>query len=291
MGWSLRLFPYLGLRKKRERVSRRQGSAAPGQDGRPAATARFAKRLEERSGSVDRQLDKGLQLKRLIGRRVLTAAMGLFMLSAGSSAASAQTVAGPIGVAAQTVRSAVSTVRAATTTAMATVTGSVIQTTPASSVSVSLVPAMATEAAWLYQNGWPLYALVDRYSAGAPLDEEANCIATAVYFEARGESLEGQLAVARVIMNRAASGRYPASWCSVVKQPAQFSFVRRGVMPNPRYESDAWKKAQGVTRVAMANVVPSLTNDVLWYHADYVDPSWGHRLSMAQKIGQHIFYR
>jgi len=41
----------------------------------------------------------------------------------------------------------------------------------------------------------------------------------------------------------------------------------------------------------MANVVPSLTNDVLWYHADYVDPSWGHRLSMVQKIGQHIFYR
>ena len=41
----------------------------------------------------------------------------------------------------------------------------------------------------------------------------------------------------------------------------------------------------------MANVVPSVGNDVLWYHATYVDPSWGHRLSMAQKIGAHIFYR
>jgi len=41
----------------------------------------------------------------------------------------------------------------------------------------------------------------------------------------------------------------------------------------------------------MSNVIPSLSNDVLWYHADYVNPSWGHRLSMAQKIGAHIFYR
>ena len=48
---------------------------------------------------------------------------------------------------------------------------------------------------------------------------------------------------------------------------------------------------QGITRLAMANVVPSLTTDVLWYHADYVEPSWGKRLSMAQKIGAHIFYR
>ena len=89
-------------------------------------------------------------------------------------------------------------------------------------------PAIAREAAWLYRNGWPLYALVDRYGAGAPLDEQAHCIAVAVYHEARGESLEGQLAVARVIMNRAASGKYPPSWCGTVKQPWQFSFV------NPR---------------------------------------------------------
>ena len=50
---------------------------------------------------------------------------------------------------------------------------------------------IAREAAWLYHAGWPLYALVDRYSAGAPLDEEANCLATAVYFEARGEAARG----------------------------------------------------------------------------------------------------
>lgn len=213
--------------------------------------------------------------------------MGLFMLTAGTGSASAN----PLGTAAQSVTRAVSTVRAVTTSAMATMTGTVIQAQPASSVRVSLAPVIAKEAAWLYQNGWPLYALVDRYSTGAPLDDEANCIATAVYFEARGESLEGQLAVARVIMNRAASGRYPASWCQTVKQPWQFSFVRRGQFPTVDANCEAWRKAQGITRLAITNAVPSLSTDVLWYHADYVDPSWGHNLTRVEKIGTHIFYR
>src|SRR4030095_7857272 len=121
----------------------------------------------------------------------------------------------------------------------ATVSGSVIQATPAAAVSVTLAPAIAKEAAWLRSAGWPLYALVDRYSTGAPLDEQANCIAVAVYHEARGETLDGQLAVARGIMNRAASGRYPSSWCGVVKQPAQFSFVRSGYMPSVDQASSA----------------------------------------------------
>ena len=59
------------------------------------------------------------------------------------------------------------------------------------------------------------------------LDAEAECLATAVYFESMGEPLEGQLAVAQVVINRAKSGRYPPHWCGVVKQKAQFSFVRR----------------------------------------------------------------
>jgi hypothetical protein len=152
---------------------------------------------------------------------------------------------------------------------------------------------VAREAGWLQRAGWPLYALVDRFSAGAPLTDEANCIAVAVYHEARGETLEGQLAVAKVIMNRAASGKYPTSWCGVVKQPWQFSFVnpRSGYMPSVDQQSASWRKALGVTRLAVANAVPSLSNDVLWYHADYVAPSWGRRLTRVDKIGAHIFYR
>ena len=92
-------------------------------------------------------------------------------------------------------------------------------------------------------------------------------------------------------MNRAASGKYPPSWCATIKQPAQFSFVRHGEFPAVNTKCDAWRKAEGIARLAAANVVPSLSNDVLWYHADYVAPSWGRRLNMVEKIGQHIFYR
>ena len=152
---------------------------------------------------------------------------------------------------------------------------------------------VAREARSLYSRGWPLYALVDRYSTGAALDEEANCMAVAVYHEARGETLEGQLAVARVIMNRAVSGKYPTNWCGVVKQPWQFSFVnpRTGFMPGVDEASAAWRKAQGITRLAMSNAVPSLSTDVLWYHANYVAPSWGRRLTKVSQIVAHIFYR
>jgi N-acetylmuramoyl-L-alanine amidase len=169
--------------------------------------------------------------------------------------------------------------------------GAVVPSQPAQSVTVQLPPTIDREAAWLYKSGWPLYALVDRYSAGAQLSDEANCMAVAVYFEARGESLEGQMAVADVIMNRAASGRYPASWCGVVKQPAQFSFVRNGQFPAIDTSSSAWARAQGITRLVVANVMPALPTDVLWYHANYVAPSWRHSLREVEQIGAHIFYR
>jgi spore germination cell wall hydrolase CwlJ-like protein len=153
---------------------------------------------------------------------------------------------------------------------------------------------IAREATWLYSHGWNLAALADKYGASATvMSEEANCMAVAVYHEARGESVEGQLAVARVIMNRAASGKYPTTWCGVVKQPWQFSFVNphTGYLPSVDQTSAAWRKAQGITRLAMANVVPSLPTDCLWYHANYVAPSWGRRLTKVSQIGAHIFYR
>ena len=218
----------------------------------------------------------------------MSAVAGLFLVAASNPATAAPVQAAAIT--AGTVDAGAKPLGAATA-AVATVTGSVLQARPAASVTVTLAPAIATEAAWLQRSGWPLYALVDRYSAGAPLDEQANCIAVAVYHEARGETLEGQLAVARVIMNRAASGRYPASWCGVVKQPAQFSFVRSGYMPSVDQASSAWRNALGVTRLAVNNAVPSLSTDVLWYHANYVAPSWGRRLTRVSQIGAHIFYR
>jgi len=204
---------------------------------------------------------------KLLGGRVASAVIGFLMLAIGSSA-NAQDVA-------SLVQPAVA----------------VTQVAAAPSVTVAVPTAMATQAAWLYRGGWPLYALVDKFATNAQLDQQTNCLATAVYFEARGESVEGQLAVARVVMNRAASGRYPPDWCSVVKQPAQFSFVRHGEFPYVDTSSYAWQKAEAVAELAAANVVPSLSNDVLWYHADYVAPAWRRSLTEVQQIGAHIFYR
>jgi hypothetical protein len=249
---------------------------------------------------------------KFLGGRVASAVIGMSMVAIGSSAASAQaanpasypkynvsaavqaldvdTSARPLG----TARSLATTLvrpAVASTNAIATSTGTVFQAQSARSVTLTLAPTMATEAAWLYRNGWPLYALVGKYESNAPLDEQMTCLATAVYFEARGESLEGQLAVAHVVMNRAASGRYPADWCSVVKQPWQFSFVRHGQFPRVDTDSEAWRKAHAIAELAAANIVPSVSKDVLWYHADYVAPSWGQRLNVVEKIGAHIFYR
>jgi hypothetical protein len=138
-----------------------------------------------------------------------------------------------------------------------------------------------------------LWPLVWAKQTGAELNEQENCIAVAIYHEARGEPLDGQLAVAEVIMNRAASGRYPGSWCEVVKQPWQFSFVnpRSGHMPGVNKASASWAYAQALTRIAVNNLADALPADVLWYHADYVAPSWGRRLARVDKIGAHIFYR
>ena len=204
-----------------------------------------------------------------------------------STDSSAKPLATPVSQAASLVRPAIATA----TTAVATPNGAIMQAKPAQSVTVKLSQSIAQEAAWLYKGGWPLAALVQKYATNAPLDEETNCLATAVYFEARGESLEGQLAVAHVVMNRASSGRYPSDWCSVVKQPAQFSFVRRGEFPYADTSSAAWQKAEAVAQLAAANLVPSVGSDVLWYHANYVAPTWRRNLQAVQQIGVHIFYR
>ena len=204
----------------------------------------------------------------------------MLFLGAGNAAAQTPLVSAPLASAVQQITS--------TSSMFSGAVGSVFGTQSTGQTENSRI---AREATWLRSAGWPLYALVDRFSTGAPLNEEANCIAVAVYHEARGESLEGQLAVARVIMNRAASGKYPPSWCETVKQPWQFSFVRNYRFPYTDTNCEAWRKAVGVTRLAIANAYPTLPTDVLWYHADYVSPSWGKRLSYVDKIGTHIFYR
>lgn len=136
-----------------------------------------------------------------------------------------------------------------------------------------------------------LRALVKAHAAADVPDPERECLAVAVYFEAQGEPIEGQLAVAEVVLNRAASGEYPKSICEVVRQPVQFSFVRDGRFPAIDRGSDAWRKAVAIANIAADKLANTLSSDVLWYHADYVAPGWGRRLDRATQIGAHIFYR
>jgi spore germination cell wall hydrolase CwlJ-like protein len=159
-------------------------------------------------------------------------------------------------------------------------------TSPVTAATAALTPSAAAPVMAL-----PLSALVSANSVGAALDEQGKCLATAVYFESMGEPLEGQLAVAEVVINRAKSGRYPASWCGVIKQKAQFSFVRNGRFPRVDTNGAAWRKAEAIARIAALRLTSTLSNDVLWYHADYVAPSWRRNLQRAEKIGAHVFYR
>ncbi len=131
--------------------------------------------------------------------------------------------------------------------------------------------------------------LVD-HAGTTDLNSEQHCLASAVYFEARGESLEGQLAVAEVVLNRSRSGRYPATICAVVRQPAQFSFVRRGVIPRADTGGEPWRRAVAIARIAESRATRLLPENVLWYHANYVSPGWGRRLARTTRIGLHIFY-
>jgi spore germination cell wall hydrolase CwlJ-like protein len=119
---------------------------------------------------------------------------------------------------------------------------------------------------------------------------EHECLAGAVYFESKGEPLQGQLSVAEVILNRTRSGRFPTSICGVVKQRSQFSFVRGGRFPPIARSSAAWRKAVGVARVAMQDLADGPAPRALFFHATYVSPGW-RGLTRVATVGNHIFYR
>lgn len=133
--------------------------------------------------------------------------------------------------------------------------------------------------------------LVGAYQRTEVPTTEQDCLASAVYFEARGEQIEGQLAVAEVVLNRVASKKYPDTICEVVEQPWQFSFVNAtGRIPEADRASKAWKNAVAISTIALDKLAAEVSQDVLWYHADYVAPSWGKRLDREKKVGLHIFY-
>ena len=136
-----------------------------------------------------------------------------------------------------------------------------------------------------------LRELVAEIDTDTEMSREMTCLAKAVYFESRGEPLDGQLAVARVIINRADSSRFPDDYCSVVTQRSQFSFVRGGQIPNPNQGSAAWTRAKAIARIAHRELWHSEAGDALFFHARHVRPSWAGRLTARATIDNHIFYK
>jgi spore germination cell wall hydrolase CwlJ-like protein len=136
-----------------------------------------------------------------------------------------------------------------------------------------------------------LSQLVGDMPIQSDLSADLKCLAQAVYFEARGEPIEGQLAVAEVVINRARSGLYPDNYCDVVTQPAQFSFVRHGQIPAADETSAAWQRAEAIAEIAQQNLWQSKASDALYFHATYVRPSWAHQKVQLAQIDTHIFYR
>lgn len=137
--------------------------------------------------------------------------------------------------------------------------------------------------------GRPLAELVAELAGSETPDAESDCLARAVYYESKGEPLAGQLTVAEVILNRAGSGRFPSTICAVVRQPGQFSFVRRGHIPTPPAASRDWRTAVAIARIAIQDLADGAAPRALFFHARHVRPGWRH--TRVATIGNHVFYR
>jgi N-acetylmuramoyl-L-alanine amidase len=122
-----------------------------------------------------------------------------------------------------------------------------------------------------------------------PGDRDMECLAAGIYFESKSESLAGQLAVGHVIADRAASGRFPNSYCGVLFQRGQFSFVRGKSYPSVSRSSRQWQNAVAIAKIVDADMHSSPVAKSLFFHAKRVSPGW--RMKRVGSVGNHVFYR
>ena len=148
---------------------------------------------------------------------------------------------------------------------------------------------LATPAPEVRPEAPALAELVAAHAGTETANEESECLARAVYWESRGEPLAGQLAVAEVVINRARSGRFAPTLCGVVRQPSQFSFVRRGYIPQPPQASRDWHTAVAIARIATERLAQGSAPQALFFHARRINPGW--RLTRVATVGNHVFYR
>ncbi|MEO7635324.1 MAG: cell wall hydrolase [Sphingomicrobium sp.] len=134
-----------------------------------------------------------------------------------------------------------------------------------------------------------LGAMVSQLRGTVTGSRELECLATGIYFESKSEPLAGQLAVGHVIANRAHSGRFPSTYCGVLFQRGQFSFVRGSSLPSVPRSSKQWQTAVAVAKIVAQGLKQSAASKALFFHARYVSPRW--KLTRVASIGNHIFYR
>jgi spore germination cell wall hydrolase CwlJ-like protein len=120
-------------------------------------------------------------------------------------------------------------------------------------------------------------------------DRQLECLAAGIYFESKSEPLSGQLAVGEVIANRAESGRFADTYCGVLFQRGQFSFVRGKSWPHINKDGRQWKNAVAIAKIVDQDLKDSAASDALFFHAKRVHPGW--RLKKVAAIGNHVFYR
>ena len=127
-------------------------------------------------------------------------------------------------------------------------------------------------------------------------DKQMSCLAEALYFEARGEPIKGQLAVGEVILNRVEDTRYPSSICKVVNQgtgrrfACQFTYTCDGKLETV-HERKPYEMALKIAKILMTTHDRKLTRGSTHYHSNYVNPKWSKKFERVAKFGRHIFYR
>lgn len=129
-------------------------------------------------------------------------------------------------------------------------------------------------------------AVTDHNQARA---QELECLAKNIYYEARGEPVDGQIAVAQVTMHRVNSSHFPNTVCEVVYERRQFSWTHTVSNQTPQNE-ELWAQAQLIAREVYDDEHDDLVSGATFYHADYVNPSWNRYMTQVGRIGVHIFY-
>ena len=171
----------------------------------------------------------------------------------------------------------------------ARITPTIEQAAPADPVTPAQEAATPEAPAAVLDRKADLATLVAELRSSEPGSRELECLAAGIYFESKSEPLAGQLAVGHVIANRADSGRFAKTYCGVLFQRGQFSFVRGGRWPAVAKSGKQWKAAVAIARIVDQDLKDSSVGKALFFHAKRVNPRW--RLKRIASVGNHIFYR